>query len=89
MICLHKDNPAPVQFADRVSCKMYGLCDISYSDTIQELINVDSLVEWQGPQPPVVINGMGVVQNWKGKLRHILDCSCRYLNMFIMYERFA
>lgn len=69
---LHRDNPAPMQFADRVSCKMYAQFN---SDTIQELINVGSLVERQGPQPPVGINGMGAVKNWKGKLRHILDCT--------------
>ena len=55
--------------------------------TIQELVQVGSLVEWQGPRPPVVINGMGVVKNRKGKLRLILNC--RYVNMFLMYAHFC
>ena len=38
-------------------------------DTIQELVKKGSLVEWQGPRPPVVINGMGVVEN-----RTVLHC---------------
>ena len=45
------------------------------------------LVEWTGSEPPVVVNGMGVVKNRKGKLRLVLDC--RYVNMFVKYEHFA
>ena len=84
MICLPRDNSAPVQFANRVSCNMY----VQFvSDTIQELVNVGSLVEWQGPQLPVLIHGMRLVKNWKGKLRFTVDC--RYLSMCLLYEHFA
>ena len=81
---LHRDQPAHVQFANRISCSMHKQF---VTDTIQDLIRVGSLVEWQGLQPPVVINGMGVVKNRKGKLRLILDC--RYVNMFSMYAHFG
>lgn len=81
---LHSEAPSRVQFANRVSCRMY----IKFVDTtIQELVKVGSLVAWNSPEPPVVINGMGVVKNRKGKLRLILGC--RYVNMFILYEHFS
>ena len=80
---LHRNQPASVQFANRVSCSMYKQF---VSGAIQELVKVGSLVEWQGAVAPVLINGMGVVKNRKGKLRLILDC--RYVNMFLMYEHF-
>ena len=81
---LHRNQPAPVHFANRVSCSMYKQF---VDQTIQELVQIGSLVEWQGPRPPVVINGMGVVKTRKGKLRLILDF--RYVNMFLMYEHFC
>ena len=46
-----------------------------------------SLIAWQRPEHPVVINGMAVVRNRQGKLRFILDC--RYAKNFVTYEHFA
>ena len=81
---LHRDLPAQVQFANRVSCSMHKQI---VDKSIHELVAVGSLMPWQRPQPPEVINGMGVVQNRKGKVRLILDA--RYVNMFVPYEHFA
>ena len=81
---LHRSEPAPVQFANRTSCHIHKQF---VSEQIEELLKVGSLVEWTGSQPPIVINGMGVVKNRKGKLRLVLDC--RYVNMFVEYEHFT
>ena len=81
---LGRDSAAQVQFANRVSCSMHKQF---VDDTIHQLVRVGSVVAWQGPWPPVVINGMGVVQNRKGKLRLILGA--RYVNMFVPYEHFT
>ena len=81
---LHRSEPAPVQFANRTSCHIHKQF---VSEQIEELLKVGSLVEWTGSQSPIVINGMGVVKNRKGKLRLVLDC--RYVNMFVNYEHFT
>ena len=81
---LHRSEPTPVQFASRVSCHIHKQF---VSEQIEELLKVGSLVEWTNSKPPVVVNGMGVVKNRKGKLRLVLDC--RYVNMFVKYEHFT
>lgn len=81
---LHRGSPAVVHFANRVSCRMHQQF---VDETVQDLVWVGSLVEWQGLQPIVVINRMGVVVNRKGKKQLNLDCC--YVNMFMMYEHFG
>lgn len=81
---LNRDKPAPVRFANRVSCSIYNKF---VRENIQELVSVGALAAREAPEFPVVINGLAVVKNRQGKLRLILDC--RYVNMFIMYDHFA
>ena len=76
------NKPSPVQFANRVSCMQHP--DI-VRDTIQKLTQTGAMIPWTGEAPPVVISGLGVVANRKGKLRLILEC--RYLNLFLRYGK--
>lgn len=76
------NKPSQVQFANRVSCMQHS--DF-VRDTIQKLTSTGAMRPWTGTAPPVVISGLGVVVNRKGKLRLILDC--RYLNLFLRYSR--
>lgn len=73
------------QFANRVSCTYYGNFVRQQRD---ELLATGALVEWDKVQAgqPQIVNGLGVVKNYMGKLRLILDC--RYLNLFLPYEHF-
>ena len=81
---IDRSEPAQVQFANRVSCSMHRSF---VQETLQELIRVGTLQHWSGPKQPVVVNGLGVVVNRKGKPRLILDC--RYVNLFLQYAHFT
>ncbi|KAL0020912.1 hypothetical protein WJX77_010448 [Trebouxia sp. C0004] len=74
------DKPSQVHFANRVSCMHHS--DF-VRETIQKLLQTGAMKPWEGTAPPMVISGLGVVANRKGKLRLILDC--RYLNLYLRY----
>ena len=64
------NKPSQVHFANRVSCNIYK--DF-VRETLQSLSSVGAMSLWEQKEPPVVISGLGVVKNRKGKLRPILD----------------
>lgn len=82
---LDRETPGQVHYASRVSCTYYS--DF-VSQQHDELMASGVLVGWDklSTVKPQIVNGLGVVKNHKGKLRLILDC--RYLNLFLPYERF-
>ena len=75
------DKPSQVHFANRISCHMYR--DF-VRETLQSLQAVGAMSPWEHKDPPVVISGLGVIKNRKGKLRLILDCR---LNLFLKYSK--
>ncbi len=84
-----KSQPSQVQFANLVSCMQHS--DF-VRETIRKLMQTGAMRPWAGKAPPMLISGLGVVANRKGKLRLILDC--KYLNLYLhcwklKYERLA
>ena len=80
MGCLMGCNaPGRVHFANRVSCTYYSDFVRQQRD---ELLVTGALLEWGkvGVGPPHIVDGLGVVKSYMGKLRVILDC--RYLPVF-------
>ncbi len=76
------NNPSTVQFANRASCMQHN--DF-VKESIKKLVQTGAMKPWTGRAPPVVISGLAVMANRKGKLRLILDC--KYLNLFLRYEK--
>ena len=83
---LQSDRPAAMHFPNRE-------WDAKSADFVHaeasRLREAGALRTWQElgmQQPPLLIHGLGVVENRHGKLRLVVDA--RYLNLFLRYLRF-
>ena len=70
-------EPQQVQFRNRVSVQPYN--DFAASE-IATLVKLGVIQPWTLEEPIIVINGMGVVEERKGKLRLVVDA--RYINLY-------
>lgn len=80
---LSQQQPQQVHFLNRVSVQQHAEF---VAAEIASLLRVGAIREWQSPEQPTVINGLGVVVNRLGKKRLILDA--RYINLFDAYNSF-
>ena len=85
MLALAGKEPQEVVFQNRVSVRIHR--DFVAAE-LSQLLLIGVIKQWDMQGPMItVINGLGVVENRKGKRRLILDA--RYINMFDKYTQFS
>ena len=77
-------QPHQVHFKNRISVKQHIEFVV---DTIQQLLQHGVIKPWQQTTPMIVINGLGVAVDRRGKRRLVLDA--RYVNLWVAYEAFS
>ena len=80
---LDRDSPGRVQFPNRESVEEHAEFVLEQRDKLRASRTLFTPEELGMEGPPLVIIGLGVVVNRKGKKRIILDA--RYVNLFIRY----